>query len=184
MKRRVGVTGLKAGGFFLPSVPQRRVWSVKFFFFFTWLTLAIWQHRVVSVCTSPLVSLRRERFLHFVNTQFSRPCLFCPPKSRIWITYDCNVCVCVICLVLTYFTSIYFLTVYILCVSSCYRQLGLDLVPRREFSMVDPDEISVTELYRLVSGLNSSRDFSSALCGTWFQLFICENLLPRLTVLV
>lgn len=35
----------------------------------------------------------------------------------------------------------------------CYRQLCLDLVPRREFSMVDPEEISVTELYRLVSGL-------------------------------
>uniref|UniRef100_A0A665WAF8 Dedicator of cytokinesis 4b n=1 Tax=Echeneis naucrates TaxID=173247 RepID=A0A665WAF8_ECHNA len=33
------------------------------------------------------------------------------------------------------------------------EQLGLDLVPRREFSMVDPDEISVTELYRLVSRL-------------------------------
>ncbi|TKS90898.1 Dedicator of cytokinesis protein 3 [Collichthys lucidus] len=31
------------------------------------------------------------------------------------------------------------------------EQLCLDLVPRREFSMVDPDEISVTELYRLVS---------------------------------
>uniref|UniRef100_A0AAR2KLZ4 Dedicator of cytokinesis 4b n=1 Tax=Pygocentrus nattereri TaxID=42514 RepID=A0AAR2KLZ4_PYGNA len=30
------------------------------------------------------------------------------------------------------------------------EQLGLDLVPRRDFSMVDPDEISVTELYRLV----------------------------------
>ena len=27
----------------------------------------------------------------------------------------------------------------------------MDLVPRREFSMVDPDEVSVTELYRLVS---------------------------------
>lgn len=35
----------------------------------------------------------------------------------------------------------------------CCRELGLDLVPRREFSMVDPDEISVTELYRLVSAL-------------------------------
>ena len=33
----------------------------------------------------------------------------------------------------------------------CHRQLGLDLVPRREFSMVDPDELSVTELYKLVS---------------------------------
>uniref|UniRef100_A0A8C8E3A0 Dedicator of cytokinesis 4b n=1 Tax=Oryzias sinensis TaxID=183150 RepID=A0A8C8E3A0_9TELE len=31
------------------------------------------------------------------------------------------------------------------------EQLGLDLVPRQEFSMVDPDEISVTELYRMVS---------------------------------
>ncbi|XP_041966615.1 dedicator of cytokinesis protein 4 isoform X2 [Alosa sapidissima] len=30
------------------------------------------------------------------------------------------------------------------------EQLGLDLVPRREFSMVDPDEISVTELYQLM----------------------------------
>uniref|UniRef100_A0A3Q3DTZ1 Dedicator of cytokinesis 4b n=1 Tax=Hippocampus comes TaxID=109280 RepID=A0A3Q3DTZ1_HIPCM len=30
------------------------------------------------------------------------------------------------------------------------NQLGLDLVPRQEFSMVDPDEISVTELYRLM----------------------------------
>ncbi|KAF3859551.1 hypothetical protein F7725_021950 [Dissostichus mawsoni] len=30
------------------------------------------------------------------------------------------------------------------------EQLCLDLVPRREFSMVDPDEISVTELYRLM----------------------------------
>lgn len=32
----------------------------------------------------------------------------------------------------------------------CDRQLGLDLVPRRDFGMVDPDEISITELYRLV----------------------------------
>lgn len=38
-------------------------------------------------------------------------------------------------------------------VSLFYRQLCLDLVPRREFSMVDPDEISVTELYRLVNRL-------------------------------
>ncbi|XP_066523017.1 dedicator of cytokinesis protein 4b isoform X3 [Hoplias malabaricus] len=30
------------------------------------------------------------------------------------------------------------------------EQLGLDLVPRREFSMVDPDDLSVTELYRLM----------------------------------
>uniref|UniRef100_A0A672P5U6 Dedicator of cytokinesis 4 n=1 Tax=Sinocyclocheilus grahami TaxID=75366 RepID=A0A672P5U6_SINGR len=30
------------------------------------------------------------------------------------------------------------------------EQLGLDLVPRRDFGMVDPDEISITELYRLL----------------------------------
>uniref|UniRef100_H3CJ97 Dedicator of cytokinesis 4b n=1 Tax=Tetraodon nigroviridis TaxID=99883 RepID=H3CJ97_TETNG len=30
------------------------------------------------------------------------------------------------------------------------EQLCLDLVPRQEFSMVDPDEVSVTELYRLM----------------------------------
>ncbi|XP_030621101.1 dedicator of cytokinesis protein 4 [Chanos chanos] len=30
------------------------------------------------------------------------------------------------------------------------EQLGLDLVPRRDFSMVDPDEVSITELYRLM----------------------------------
>lgn len=37
-----------------------------------------------------------------------------------------------------------------MCVCVCDRQLGLDLVPRRDFGMVDPDEISITELYRLV----------------------------------
>lgn len=38
--------------------------------------------------------------------------------------------------------------------SSC-RQLGLDLVPRKEYAMVDPEEISITELYRLVREHNS-----------------------------
>lgn len=31
------------------------------------------------------------------------------------------------------------------------RHLGLDLVPRKEFEMVDPDQISISELYKLVS---------------------------------
>uniref|UniRef100_A0A670JAL4 Dedicator of cytokinesis 4 n=1 Tax=Podarcis muralis TaxID=64176 RepID=A0A670JAL4_PODMU len=31
------------------------------------------------------------------------------------------------------------------------EQLGLDLVPRKEYAMVDPEDISITELYRLVS---------------------------------
>lgn len=34
------------------------------------------------------------------------------------------------------------------------RQLGLDLVPRKEYAMVDPEDISITELYRLVGGQN------------------------------
>uniref|UniRef100_A0A673GYY7 Dedicator of cytokinesis protein 4-like n=1 Tax=Sinocyclocheilus rhinocerous TaxID=307959 RepID=A0A673GYY7_9TELE len=37
-------------------------------------------------------------------------------------------------------------------------QLGLDLVPRREFSMVDPDEISVTELYRLMENRQRKKE--------------------------
>lgn len=52
----------------------------------------------------------------------------------------------------------------------CCRQLGLDLVPRRELSMVDPDEISVTELYRLVSGLRVS-----AVVSNLMQKFVLEN---------
>uniref|UniRef100_A0AAQ4Q285 Dedicator of cytokinesis 4b n=1 Tax=Gasterosteus aculeatus aculeatus TaxID=481459 RepID=A0AAQ4Q285_GASAC len=38
------------------------------------------------------------------------------------------------------------------------EQLGLDLVPRREFSMVDPDEISVTELYKLMEHRHRKKD--------------------------
>lgn len=33
---------------------------------------------------------------------------------------------------------------------SLNRHLGLDLVPRKEFEMVDPEQISVSELYKLV----------------------------------
>lgn len=43
-----------------------------------------------------------------------------------------------------------------------YRQLGLDLVPRKEYAMVDPEEISITELYRLVCEYNT-------------QYFCCQN---------
>uniref|UniRef100_A0A4W3JSG5 Dedicator of cytokinesis protein 4 n=1 Tax=Callorhinchus milii TaxID=7868 RepID=A0A4W3JSG5_CALMI len=38
------------------------------------------------------------------------------------------------------------------------EQLGLDLVPRKEFSMVDPDEISVTELYKLMEHKHRKKD--------------------------
>ncbi|KAM9328557.1 dedicator of cytokinesis protein 4b isoform 4-T4 [Pholidichthys leucotaenia] len=41
------------------------------------------------------------------------------------------------------------------------EQLGLDLVPRREFSMVDPDEISVTELYRLMEHRHRKKETSA-----------------------
>lgn len=44
-----------------------------------------------------------------------------------------------------------------MCVFVCDRQLGLDLVPRRDFGMVDPDEISITELYRLVGSCTCIR---------------------------
>uniref|UniRef100_A0AAY4E0L2 Dedicator of cytokinesis 4 n=1 Tax=Denticeps clupeoides TaxID=299321 RepID=A0AAY4E0L2_9TELE len=40
------------------------------------------------------------------------------------------------------------------------EQLGLDLVPRKEFNLVDPDKISVTELYQLVGRLLMSHLFS------------------------
>lgn len=36
---------------------------------------------------------------------------------------------------------------------SLHRHLGLDLVPRKEFEMVDPDQISISELYKLVCGV-------------------------------
>uniref|UniRef100_A0A672J8T6 Dedicator of cytokinesis 4b n=1 Tax=Salarias fasciatus TaxID=181472 RepID=A0A672J8T6_SALFA len=51
------------------------------------------------------------------------------------------------------------------------EQLGLDLVPRREFSMVDPDEISVTELYKLVSGLAVLQSETAAPAST-HHLFV------------
>ncbi|XP_053720142.1 dedicator of cytokinesis protein 4b isoform X2 [Synchiropus splendidus] len=41
------------------------------------------------------------------------------------------------------------------------EQLGLDLVPRQEFSMVDPDEISVTELYRLMEHRHRKKETST-----------------------
>ncbi|CAM4734738.1 unnamed protein product [Leuciscus chuanchicus] len=38
------------------------------------------------------------------------------------------------------------------------EQLGLDLVPRRDFGMVDPDELSITELYRLMERRHRRRE--------------------------
>nr|XP_014346036.1 PREDICTED: dedicator of cytokinesis protein 4 [Latimeria chalumnae] len=38
------------------------------------------------------------------------------------------------------------------------EQLGLDLVPRKEYSMVDSDDISITELYRLMEHRHRKKD--------------------------
>ncbi|KAJ8411271.1 hypothetical protein AAFF_G00172770 [Aldrovandia affinis] len=38
------------------------------------------------------------------------------------------------------------------------EQLGLDLVPRKDFSMVDPDDISVTELYKLMEQRHGKKE--------------------------
>ncbi|KAJ8245663.1 hypothetical protein GJAV_G00273130 [Gymnothorax javanicus] len=38
------------------------------------------------------------------------------------------------------------------------EQLGLDLVPRKDLSMVDPDDISVTELYKLMEQRHSKKE--------------------------
>lgn len=38
----------------------------------------------------------------------------------------------------------------------CFRKLGLDLVPRQGSHMVDPDTMSVIELYHVVSSTRSS----------------------------
>ncbi|GAA6088469.1 dedicator of cytokinesis protein 4 isoform X1 [Tachysurus ichikawai] len=53
------------------------------------------------------------------------------------------------------------------------EQLGLDLVPRRDFSMVDPDEISVTELYRLMERRHRKRE--PPLQANMHHLFLQTN---------
>uniref|UniRef100_A0A8B9L244 Dedicator of cytokinesis 4 n=1 Tax=Astyanax mexicanus TaxID=7994 RepID=A0A8B9L244_ASTMX len=60
------------------------------------------------------------------------------------------------------------------------EQLGLDLVPRRDFSMVDPDEISVTELYRLMERRHRKRDFP--LQTNMHHLFLQVNSLLNCSV--
>uniref|UniRef100_A0A8D3DVX5 Dedicator of cytokinesis 4b n=1 Tax=Scophthalmus maximus TaxID=52904 RepID=A0A8D3DVX5_SCOMX len=67
------------------------------------------------------------------------------------------------------------------------EQLCLDLVPRREFSMVDPDEISVTELYRLVNRLtplhviyiHSPLGSRAVKCGERFFVRLNKSGLPK-----
>ena len=45
------------------------------------------------------------------------------------------------------------------------RHLGLDLVPRKDFEVVDSDQISVSDLYKMVRNLACS-------CTTHFLLYI------------
>ncbi|XP_006633511.2 dedicator of cytokinesis protein 4 isoform X1 [Lepisosteus oculatus] len=66
------------------------------------------------------------------------------------------------------------------------EQLGLDLVPRKEFSMVDPDEISVTELYKLMEHRHRKKE--TPLPASTHHLFVqmkslmCSNLGEELEV--
>uniref|UniRef100_A0A803XYF1 Dedicator of cytokinesis protein 4 n=1 Tax=Meleagris gallopavo TaxID=9103 RepID=A0A803XYF1_MELGA len=62
------------------------------------------------------------------------------------------------------------------------EQLGLDLVPRKEYAMVDPEEISITELYRLVCEFNTLfLSYHFYRCNTesdWYQIH--ENIIKKL----
>ncbi|KAG2460028.1 DOCK4 protein, partial [Polypterus senegalus] len=66
------------------------------------------------------------------------------------------------------------------------EQLGLDLVPRKEFSMVDPDEISVTELYKLMEHRHRKKE--TPVQASTHHLFVqmkslmCSNLGEELEV--
>ncbi|KAL7982667.1 hypothetical protein Chor_010265 [Crotalus horridus] len=60
------------------------------------------------------------------------------------------------------------------------RQLGLDLVPRKEYAMVDPEEISITELYRLMEHRHRKKDTpvpaSSHHLFVQMKSLMCSNL--------
>uniref|UniRef100_A0A6I8SKC6 Dedicator of cytokinesis protein 4 n=1 Tax=Xenopus tropicalis TaxID=8364 RepID=A0A6I8SKC6_XENTR len=67
------------------------------------------------------------------------------------------------------------------------EQLGLDLVPRKEFAMVDPEEISITELYRLMEHRHRKKD--TPVPASNHHLFVqmkslmCSNLGEELEVI-
>ncbi|XP_038636091.1 dedicator of cytokinesis protein 4 isoform X1 [Scyliorhinus canicula] len=66
------------------------------------------------------------------------------------------------------------------------EQMGLDLVPRKEFSMVDPDDISVTELYKLMEHRHRKKDTpiptSSHHLFLQMKSLMCANLGEELEV--
>uniref|UniRef100_A0A674JTI8 Dedicator of cytokinesis protein 4 n=1 Tax=Terrapene triunguis TaxID=2587831 RepID=A0A674JTI8_9SAUR len=67
------------------------------------------------------------------------------------------------------------------------EQLGLDLVPRKEYAMVDPDEISITELYRLMEHRHRKKDTpipaSSHHLFVQMKSLMCSNLGEELEVI-
>ncbi|XP_078232958.1 dedicator of cytokinesis protein 4 isoform X6 [Pogona vitticeps] len=66
------------------------------------------------------------------------------------------------------------------------EQLGLDLVPRKEYAMVDPEEISITELYRLMEHRHRKKDTpvpaSSHHLFVQMKSLMCSNLGEELEV--
>ncbi|XP_043944609.1 dedicator of cytokinesis protein 4 isoform X2 [Protopterus annectens] len=66
------------------------------------------------------------------------------------------------------------------------EQLGLDLVPRKEYAMADPDDISITELYRLMEHRHRKKDTPAAasIHHLYVQMksLMCSNLGEELEV--
>ncbi|XP_023606769.1 LOW QUALITY PROTEIN: dedicator of cytokinesis protein 4 [Myotis lucifugus] len=66
------------------------------------------------------------------------------------------------------------------------EQLGLDLVPRKEYAMVDPEDISITELYRLMEHRHRKKDApaqaSSHHLFVQLKSLMCSNLGEELEV--
>lgn len=61
---------------------------------------------------------------------------------------------------------------------SFFRHLGLDLVPRKEFEMVDEDQISVSDLYKMVSQVTPAHTLDSwrLQCTQWSHILdtLCD----------
>ncbi|XP_030071824.1 LOW QUALITY PROTEIN: dedicator of cytokinesis protein 4 [Microcaecilia unicolor] len=67
------------------------------------------------------------------------------------------------------------------------EQLGLDLVPRQEYAMVDPEDISITELYKLMEHRHRKKDTlvpaSSHHLFVQMKSLMCSNLGEELEVI-
>lgn len=67
---------------------------------------------------------------------------------------------------------LYAVLIVVLFVSLLHRHLGLDLVPRKDFEVVDSDQISVSDLYKMVRTL-TWRVFSFSLQKVPFSYLHC-----------